>query len=291
MENLANVYKEIEGLAREFPAFVKAECLGRTLLGREIPLLHIGTGERAIFYVGAHHGTDLLTSEVLLAFARDVAECAERRATQYAHPIFQMLCERSLYVLPLANPDGASYVTGSGAFENPLWERAQRMNGGNDFFTWQANARGVDLAHNYAAGFMPFRGNICGAPQGFAGEHPESEPESAAIAAFLRREAERLVGVLELGFGAGEILCSCEDNLSAKCQSAGRALSRLTGLRQRRPEITPPKGSLCDYSVRVLGRPAFLLDCVLPQKCEAALEEKMLFASLRRALFCFPYLV
>ena len=46
------------------------ECgvLARSILGREIPVLTLGKGSVAVLYVGAHHGTDHVTADVLLQF-------------------------------------------------------------------------------------------------------------------------------------------------------------------------------------------------------------------------------
>ena len=291
MWNLECEYTKIRELAKGYPSYLECQSVGHSLLGREIPLLRIGRGEKAVLYLGSHHGTDLLVGEALLAFSREVLDYASRGLSQYGRPVEEMLRERSIYVLPCPNPDGVAYVKGEARAENPLWERAERQNGGDDFSSWRANARGVDLSRNYAAGFRLSQGELSGAAQGFAGEYPESEPESAAIASFLRRERERLFGVLELSAGHGEILCSCEDNLSAKCQAVGRVLSRLTGLRQKRPENTPATGSLADYCVRGLCRPAFSLGVSSFCKEEEPLAAKAIFTGLRRALFCFPYLV
>ena len=62
---------------------------------------------------------------------------------------------------------------------------------GKDLSRWQANARGVDLNHNYDAGFYEYKkleeekGIVAGATR-YSGEHPFSEPETAYLSSFIR---------------------------------------------------------------------------------------------------------
>ena len=62
-------------------------------------------------------------------------------------------------------------------------ERRRRAVPDGDFTHWQANARGVDLNHNYDAGFLEYKqieaeqGILGGGPTRYSGECPESEPE------------------------------------------------------------------------------------------------------------------
>lgn len=252
--------------------------LGRSLLGREIPIVRLGRGERCVLYVGAQCGTEQETAGLLLTFIKDYIACYHRAARQYTYPMESLFEERSIYVVPMLNPDGAAYVSRGIGQENPLRERVLAQNGGEDLRAWCGNARGVRLDLNYHAGFGT--GGACG-------EYPESEPEVAALCRFLRREHEGLLGVLDLHLGGEEIRCSCEDNLSAKTISAGRALARATGYRLRSPVGEPPCGRLTDWCIRALGRPAYALGC--GRSAEAVGEST--YGAVRRALFTFPFLV
>ena len=252
--------------------------LTRTILGREIPLLTLGRGKRAVLYVGAHSGTEGLTAEVLLDFAQEYLRQYKRLATVYEYPMRYLFEDRRIYIVPMLNPDGVEYVLHGLEAENPLRERVLRMNGGEDLSLWRANARGVDLGHNYDAGFG-FSGRC--------GEHPESEPETAALCRFLRAHREEIMGVLSFHTGNGEIFCSCGDNLSAKTMAVGRVLSRFTGYRLHRPESLSPQGTLADWCINVLHRPAFTVDCGgVPNAPTAAVYEH-----LRRLLFSFSCVV
>lgn len=267
--------------------------LTRSIMGREIPLITLGNGKRAVLYVGAHRGTESLTAGLLLDFALEYLKQYERLATVYEYPMRYLFEDRRIYIVPMLNPDGVEYALHGVGTENPLRERLLKMNPSGDFSTWQANSRGVDLGHNYDAGFSDCKraerdaGILGGAPADYSGEYPESEPETAALCRFLRLRREEIKGVLSFHTGEGEIFCSCGDNLTAKTMSVGRVLSRFTGYRLVRPESISPVGTLADWCITSLHRPAFTVNCGGVFNASPA----VIYEHLRRLLFSFPCLV
>jgi g-D-glutamyl-meso-diaminopimelate peptidase len=272
---------------------ITCTTLSRSIMGREIPLITLGRGKRAVLYVGTHSGTESMTARLLLDFIKEYWRQYERCATVYEYPMRYLFEDRRIYIVPMLNPDGVQYVLHGLDEANPLRDRVLKMNGGEDLSLWRANARGVDLGHNYDAGFASCRhmGHtekaINGAPTGYCGEHPESEPETAALCRFLRAHREEIVGVLSFHMGKGEIFCSCGDNLTAKTTSVGRVLSRFTGYRLDRPENLFPQGTLADWCIGALHRPAFTINCGgVPNTSPSTVYEH-----LRRMLFSFPCVV
>lgn len=265
-------------------------CIGRSILGRDIPVISLGKGERAVLYVGGIRGTQSGASGLLLEFVRDYLQQYERNATVYEYAMQYLFCERRIFVLPMLDPDGIAYALHGVSPENPLAQRVERMQAGSELSAWQANARGVDLQHNFAAGFQKRKqkerslGIVGGAPQGYGGEFPESEPETVAVGRFLRHYRDRLTGVLALHSGAGEVRCCCGDHMTAKCMAAGRVLSRMTGCDMIRPEEVLAEGGLTEWCVNALSRPAFDL-------CYREEGAELEYARLRRALFSFPCIV
>ena len=276
---------------------VEINVLTRSILGREIPILTLGQGKRAVLYVGAHHGMESITSGVLLDFIADYIKQYERAATVYEYPIKYLFQERRIYIVPMLNPDGVEYAIHGVGAENPLRDRVIRMNGGEDFSHWQANARGVDLNHNYDAGFRAYKkkeaeaGITGGAPTRYSGEYPESEPETAALCRFLRLRRENIVGILTLHTQGEEIFCSCGDNLTAKTMSVGRVISRFTGYRLARPEGLAAFGGLTDWCIADLFRPAFTLECGKGENPLPPEQRPLIYERLRRILFSFPCIV
>ena len=275
------------------------ECgvLARSILGREIPILTLGKGSVAVLYVGAHHGTDHVTADVLLQFVGEYLALLEKNAQVFGKRMKYIYEYCKIIVVPMLNPDGVEYATNGVGAENPLRERVVVMNGGSDFSAWQANARGVDLCHNYNAGFEAYkvkefaRGIPCGAPRRYSGEFPESEPETAALCRFLRHRREQIKGVISLESAGEQIFCSCADKLSAKSLSVGRILQRTTGYRLVSPERLNALGGLSDWCIEHLSRPAYTLACGKNGAAQPPSQSAAVYAKLKEALFTFPFML
>ena len=274
-------------------ARARVSVLTRSIMGREIPLITLGEGRRAVAMIACQRGDEGLTAEILLAFVQDYLTQLARRASVLEYSVERLFAERKIYVVPMLNPDGVEYALHGVEGQNPLRERLEKMNGGTDFGAWCANARGVDLSCNYAAGFLEYRKAhtpINGAPCGFGGEYPESEPETAALCRFLRFKKDELCGLLSVGIGKGELYCGCGEKMTAKVLSAGRILARMTGFRAVRPEEIAPAGGLGEWCTLQLERPAYTLKCA-PTGQKTGSERSPLYERLRGALFSFAYLV
>ena len=140
-----------------------AHSIGKSVCGRELFCVKLGRGPKKILFCGAHHGMEWITSMMLVRFIGD-----------YSRGYWDLKNKSTLYIVPMLNPDGVE-VASTGMF-------------------WQANAHGVDLNHNYDADWdkskqLESENGIYGpGSTRFSGTHPESEPESAAIAKLVRNE-------------------------------------------------------------------------------------------------------
>lgn len=276
--------------ALEGPVWRLSE-LGISASGRQIPLLTAGSGRKKVVYVAAHHGMERLTAGILTDFAAELATPnGERRSNG------NLLASFTLYVIPMLNPDGVEISLYGVRANDPCRAALVAMNGGDCFDAWQANARGVDLNHNYDAGFEEYRAlsAAAGIQRGstrYAGEAPESEPETAALCRFLRGLGADLAGVMSLHTQGEEILCGCQNALTAKCTAIGRELTALTGYRFHKPTGLAAYGGLCDWCIETLRRPAFTLECGKGQNPLPPAAEPAIYARLRRSLFAFPGLL
>ena len=269
--------------------------LGKSFWDAEIPLIRIGQGEKAILYVGGHHGMETVTSAVLLRFAFELCEAAAKGRRLYNVSCEYLVRHRSIYILPLLNPDGAMIAAGGLTPASPFYERILKMNGGGeDFSHWQANGRGVDLNHNYNAGFgeckqMEAReGIFSGCPSKYSGEYPESEPETAALCSFLRKTLPRFT--LTLHTQGEEIYYSSMGKTLPKTASFARAMAKMTGYRLGTPTGSAAYGGLTDWMIGELSLPCFTLEC---GKGENPLPPESLvgiYGRIRELLFTGPIL-
>ena len=134
--------------------FVDKIIIGESYLGRNINLVKIGNGAHKVIYIGAHHAMEWLTSLILMRFAEDFCKSFIFSEKMYGYDPEYILKARTIYIVPMLNPDGVDLaINGLGEY-NPVRSRLIQMNGNSgDFSRWQANARGVDLNHNYDADF------------------------------------------------------------------------------------------------------------------------------------------
>ena len=191
-------------------AFTEYDDVGKSLLGRDVPLLRVGNGDKTVLLVGGADAGDRLSEELLLRFADDLCSQIQRQNTAYGLNCALATELRRILILPCLNPDGKALTEEGADPSSPLYERQLRQNGmKSDFSAWKGNARGVRLDLNFNEDFAARRGALmadgtCLAP--ITGEFPESEPETA----FLTRLVHILepVCVLECGSAPKERICT-----------------------------------------------------------------------------------
>ncbi len=282
----------IEKLAAE--GGVSFTYLGRTVLGKGIPILTVGDpfASEAYLYVGAHHAMEHITSSALLAFAHDLTVSVRKERVEYGEKTSELFGGIALYIVPMLNRDGVDIEINGADDQCPLAGRLIRMNGGSGFEKWQANARGVDLNHNYDAGFYEYKeierslGIRGGGPTRFSGEYPESEPEVGALCNFLRFN-ENVRACLTLHTQGEEIYYGD----ASRVPDAGKiaaSIAAATGYRVCRPEGPALYGGMTDWVTSALGKPCFTVECGRGENPLPSSDFPGIYARIRRLLFTFP---
>lgn len=282
----------LDELSAEYPILSRS-TLGRSVLGREIPLLRLGEGKTHLLYVGAHHGAEGMTAAFLFRFLSEfLAAHRAGRSVEGIDPAF-LLSVRTLWIVPALNPDGVELVERGLASAGVLAERIRHMNGGrDDVSTWQANARGVDLNHNYDAGFRAYKGVEAslgirgGGPTRYSGEYPESEPETAALVRFIR--SVPLSMILSLHTQGREIYFTSGGRALPGQAAVAARFSAMTGYRVSRPAGAAAYGGLTDWAVGRLGIPCFTLECGEGKNPLPPERFPQAYAELRPLLFRAP---
>lgn len=280
-ESYENFFRTVK---ERFPSLAVSE-FAKSLLGRTVFSVRIGEGKRMILYIGTHHALEWITSYLLMDMILLLASPEEKNPLVKDVNVEYLLQYFTFYVVPVLNPDGVRLVTGETEM-SPLYDRQMRMSHG-DFSAWQANARGVDLNHNYDFGFSAYKrlekeaGILPGATR-FSGEYPESEPETHAVASFLRAAAPTAVMTLhsqgeEIYFAPRE-----EPRVGRIARRLSRALSYPIG----EPEEMASYGGLTDYAGGTLGIPSYTVEVgkgknPLPLADYSALRRRVLPALLR----------
>ncbi len=272
--------------------------IGTSILGRGIPRITVGdpTADKHIMYVGAHHGMEWITSALLMRYAEEYITAVERDRRMYNINMKYLFRTRCIHIIPMLNPDGVELAIHGATNDNPLKNRLLGQNGGSDDFSrWQANARGVDLNHNYNAGFAEYKQleaemNIYAGATKYSGEHPESEPETAALAKLIRF-SERLRLVISLHTQGEEIYASSGGVYPVKSRSVGRMLARMCGYTLAEPEGTAAYGGLTDWLIRETDIMPFTFECGRGENPLPYSDASAIYSRIREALFTAPILI
>lgn len=275
---------------------VSVSFIGNSILGKPIPAVILGNPESksGVLYVGAHHGMEWITSVILLRFINEYCEYLKSGRQMYGINMAYLSRTRSICVIPMLNPDGVDLQIGGIPENCPIADRLLKMNGKRDFRGWQANIRGVDLNHNYAAGFEEYKkieremGIIGGAAGKYSGEYPESEPETGALCSYLRFN-EQIGLVLSLHTQGEEIYCA--DGSAPGCAKIGKIIQRMSGYRLSVPEGSALYGGMTDWYVRDMKKPAFTLECGKGENPLPLKDYFKIYAGLREVLFSAPMMI
>lgn len=259
--SVINVLSELRNICPSVRVFTA----GKSLLSKPIKAVAIGNvrDNFATFFAGGFHGQEWLTTLLLIKYLDDLTEHIMSEATFFGVKVKDALSERGLVVVPLVNPDGVDIAINGPAVAGKYQQSVKRLMElyGN---YWQANAAGIDINHNFDAGFKQLKvieaeeGIISPRPGKYGGKSPNSEPETKAIvnlcrAFWFRRAFAFHSQGEEIFYNYGEntppqseLLC----NLFAT--SCGYTPSVATG--------TASHGGFKDYFINFYHRPGFTVE-------------------------------
>ncbi len=216
--------------------------IGKSLFGRNIYAFKTGDGAPVGICQYAIHGREYITAKLALAHLQ------------------KGVFKGSLWIIPLANPDGA-LLSQTGVQTAPEKERENLLsiNGSDDFSLWKANGRGVDLNVNFDAEWGKGIQNIrVPAPENYIGEKPFSEPETLALKGFTEEiKPDYTVSYHTKGeeiywyFSQSPRTCLRDKRL-------GDSLSTATGYPLRKTYGSV--GGYKDWCIEKLGIPAFTIE-------------------------------
>ncbi|HIS75657.1 MAG TPA: gamma-D-glutamyl-meso-diaminopimelate peptidase [Candidatus Merdivicinus excrementipullorum] len=254
----AALWKELRQLEQAFPA-ARVFRAGKSALGKEIPALGMGRLKNASLFVGATHGEEWLTSLLLMRFAWEIAAAWTDEAPSFAG----VTREKGLIIVPMLNPDGVEIALDGPRKAGPFRDQTEplyRANGGK----WQANARGVDLNHNFDAGWNILRemetvSGITGpAATRYGGPYPHSEPETRGIINLIYAfQPRRLYSFHSQG---EEIFWEYGGLQVPQAESIARALSALSGYTLVKNSGLASHGGLKDWFIQEFRRPGFTIE-------------------------------
>lgn len=277
--------KSIAALRDKYP-FVHTAVIGKSVMGKDITGISLGKAPEYVLFAGGFHGSEHITSTLLMYFLWELCEAIEEDGVIEGLKVRRALFGRGLVVVPSVNPDGCEIArfglsaTGGSRF-------LRRISGG-DFTHFNANARGVDINHNFNADWEALRerekesGIIGPAKTRFGGFSPESEPETAALCRLCRtakfRHALAFHSQGEVIYGpTGEKHPPRSDRMAEiMMASSGYVLSE--------PEGLAVGGGFKDWFIKEFFRPAFTVEVGLGENPLPLSDYPKIYKQIRELL-------
>lgn len=256
-------YKDvINRLCRKYPR-LQSFSIGKSCAGREIYALKTGKAQSYVLFAAAFHGSEHITTNILLYFIEELSYALNKNVSLAGINARKALCGRGVIFVPLVNPDGCEISIKGAAGCGGKARQIERLCHG-DFAHWNANFRGVDINHNFNAGWeqlhaLERKSGILGpAPTRYGGPHPESEPETAALVNLCR--STYINHAIALHAQGEVIYWSYGENHDRRALKMAEIMAATSGYALDAPVGIAVGGGFKDWFIEEMGRPGFTVE-------------------------------
>lgn len=279
--------KIIDEICRKF-SFVRKQIIGHSVCGRAINALSIGNAKTSILWVSAHHGLEWLTTLLVLKFLNDICEKINNNEEICGISVKESFKQRGLVIVPCLNPDGVEIAVNgfkSSVKSSPMLalmdETLSKV--------WQSNANGVDLNHNYDAGWnelhnLEISHGITGPSHTrYGGKSPESEPETHALAKFCRKNNfEYAIAFHSQG---EEIYWNYGKHTPVSSERFAKIFALMSGYSVSYPEGLAVGGGFKDWFIEKFRKPAYTVEIGKGKNPLPAESFESVYAKIENALY------
>ena len=199
----------------------------------------------------------------LISFVEIYRKAYENKELLSGFDVKNILEKKKLIIIPELNPDGIEIaINGANACGEYKEQNIEACKG--DFSLWSANARGVDINHNFNADWYTLReaereeGINSASPTRYGGFFPESEPETASFTRLCRKIPVEMV--LTFHSQGEEIFYEYGKNTPEKSLYIAKIFSALTDYTLVKNEGLYSSGGLKDWFIEEFKRPAFTIE-------------------------------
>ena len=254
--------KAIDKLSDEY-YFLKRSVIGKSCAGRDITALKIGSAEEYSLITAAFHGSESITAVVLLMFVEKLCEAIKTNGYIGGINARRALNGRGIIFVPCVNPDGCEISLRGEIACGELAAQIKKLCKG-DFKHWNANLRGVDINHNFNAGWNELHakeikaGIYCPGPTRFGGFRAESEPETIALTELCRKTKIRHAVALH---SQGEVIYWCYgDSTPIRAKKMAEIMATASSYALDTPVGIAVGGGFKDWFITEFNRPAFTVE-------------------------------
>ncbi len=254
--------RQCSQLKIKYPA-LKMFAIGKSFLGRKIYALAVGNCRNATLFAGAFHAQEWLTCSLLLRFLKDLAKADNQAQPLLGLDVHKTLREKGLICVPMVNPDGVEIAV-NGTKSAKHMQRYVESIMAHSTQKWQANVRGVDLNHNYDAGFATLRameqaqGIHAPAPTQYGGRMPHSEPETRAMVNLCKTfDVKKVFAFHSQG---EEIFFEYGNRTPPSARLIAELLATTCGYQLVQNDGLASHGGFKDWFIEKTGRPGFTIE-------------------------------
>ncbi len=247
--------------------FLRLSVAGHSVCGRELPMMTLSPDNAPVvtrvLIAAAFHGQEWLTAWCALRLCEEVCLALAGGLTLCDVPLTRALRGRQIVFVPMVNPDGVTVALHGSDGAGPYASFVHQA-GGDTPGLWQANARGVDINHNFNAGWQQMQalaeknGKTAPNARQYAGESPESEPETQAMTALCRRlDFHHAVALHSQG---EEIYWRYGEYTPPQAHMMAQVLGAASGYTVTDPVGMASHGGFKDWFIECFHRPAFTVE-------------------------------
>lgn len=238
-------------------------CIGKSCAGRDITAVKIDSKNEYVLFTAAFHGSEHITSNVLLMFMEDFAYAYKNNCSLAGVNVKKALGGRGVIFVPRVNPDGCEIsmhgALGCGKEAGNIYKMCQ-----GDFTHFNANLRGVDINHNFDAGWKELhalerKNGILGpSSTRFGGYSPHSEPETRSVVNLCRQYNVHHALALH---SQGEVIYWSYNGLeNVRSKRMAEIMAATSGYALDVPISIATGGGFKDWFICEFGRPAFTIE-------------------------------
>lgn len=256
-----SIQKSISSICKNYD-FVKQSIIGFSHCKRKITALSIGNPDKQVLFAAAFHSMEAITSLLVLKFFEHCCERYKNNTVLFKRKAYETFSKTGLTVIACVNPDGVEIFSKGSKSAMPFKLMIDSVT--SDTSRWQANAAGVDLNHNFDAGWHDLKkleiknGITKPSPTRFGGNRPFSEPETRAVKKYC--ETQNIDRCFAFHSQGREIYYDFGKNTPDKSESYAQSLAKLCDYTVSRPEGLAVGGGFKDWFIERFNKPAFTVE-------------------------------
>lgn len=259
--------QNIKELKRAYP-FLEIKTAGYSVLGKPIPYIKIGNGEKQILYHASIHANEWITSVLLMKFIENFCKAYIFNQTLQGYSVRRLFQNTSLYIIPMVNPDGVDLVTGNVDKKSEIYQNyvdiAYKFPSIPFPDGWKANFNGVDLNLQFPAGWENAKrikfeqGFDSPAPRDFVGEGPLTEPEALMLYDFTLSHNFALT--ISYHTQGKEIYWNFQNINPPRGYEIGRKFARISGYSLEEVPYNSSFAGYKDWFIQDYNRPGYTIE-------------------------------